>query len=421
MGRVVRALKHSWNIFNDAPQDLGYGGAMTMSPRASRAPARYFNDRSFVETIYNRMAVDYASIEFYHAKLNEDGVAVEVVPDSLNNCLTLEPNIDQTAHALKIDYAMTMFEQGHAVLVPVYADMDPLESASYDIEDLRVGRVVGWNARKVRVEVYDDREVDDDGEPVNGGIRKQVVFPKEHLAIQENPFFGVMNSPNGVLQRLIQQLEHLDTINAAAASGKLDLVMQLPFPTRSDSRKKQAEERRDLLRQQLMNDELGIGYIDVTEKVIQLNRPVVNNILEQIKYLADEVKNELGLTNEILNGTASRDTLNNYFDRTIEPIAQGTALELKRKFLTKTARTQRHSIEIYRDPLKIIPLDQLAEVGDKLTRAALVTANEFRPKIGLRPSSQPGANELKNPNMPMDDQIPRAEEPPTEEETDGGG
>ena len=431
MGRVVRRAKemmHGWNLFRDSPQDAGYSsGGMTMSPRSNRAPARFYNDRSILGSIYTRMAVDFSSVEFFHAKTDDAGVAIEIVRDSLHDCLTLDPNIDQTAQALKQDFALTLFEQGHAVLAPIDANMDPLESASYDIKQLRVGRVVGWYPRKVTIEVYDDRDVDENGEPVGGGITKQVTVRKQDVCIMENPFYGVMNEPNGLLMRLQRKLAILDALDEAAGSGKLDIIFQLPYSTRMDSRKKEAEQRRDALAEQLKDDELGIGYIDVTEKVIQLNRPVTNKLLEQIEYLYAAVYTQLGLTAEIMNGTADQDAINRYYDRTIEPLANGLALEIKRKFLTKTARTQNHSIEIYRDPLKLIPISELAEIVDKVLRNAAVTANELRPKIGFMPSKDPRANELANPNMPVDDQpgkqqvSPSDPTPPPKEVTDGAG
>jgi hypothetical protein len=279
---------------------------------------------------------------------------------------------------------------------------------------MRVGRVVGWYPRRVTVEIYDDREVDEDGKLVNGGVMKQVTLPKDQVAIIENPFYNIMNEPSGVLQRLIRKLALLDTIDEAAGSGKLDLIFQLPYTVRGDSRQKQAEKRRADLAAQLKDDELGIGYIDVSEKVIQLNRPIENKLLEQIQFLYTQLYAQLGITPEIMNGTATQDAINNYYDRTQEPIATAVSLEIKRKFLTKTARTQGHSIEIYRDPLKLIPISELAEVADKLIRNAVVTANEFRPKIGFRPSDQPGANMLVNPNMPMSDQVSAPEIPPKE-------
>jgi hypothetical protein len=430
MGRVIRSLKHGWNLFKDGPQDLGYGGGYTQSPRSGRSPARYFSDRSFIGSIYNRLAVDFSQVEFIHCKLDENDVATEIVRDDLHRCLTLSANVDQSAAALKIDYAMTMFEHGHAVLVPIDASMDPLTSASYDIKSLRVATVAAWHPRHVTLNVYDDRDRDEDGNPVNGGIVKQQTVPKEWAVIQENPFYTVMNEPNGLLQRLITKLNLLDSVDEAAGSGKLDMILQLPYTVRGESRQAQAQKRRDDLRQQLKDDELGLGYIDVSEKVIQLNRPIENKLLDQIEYLANAVMTELGLTPEIMNGTANQDTINNYYDRTIEPIANGAALEIKRKFLTKTAITQRHSIEIYRDPLKLIPISELAEVADKLIRNAVVTANEFRPKIGYRPSDQPGANKLANPNMPEEDQpsagapqtngVPKLPSPPPKEVIDVG-
>jgi hypothetical protein len=407
MGRVLRTLKHGWNAFRDAPQDISYGGGYAQSPRSGRSPARYFNDRSFIGSIYNRLAVDFSNVEFIHCKLDENDVAEEIVRDDLHRCLTLRANIDQSAQALKIDYAMTLFEHGHAVMVPINTDISPLTNASFGIRDLRVGTIGAWHPRHVTVNVYDDRDVDDNGQPVNGGIVKQLTVPKDMVVIQENPFFTVMNEPNGLLQRLIAKLNLLDSIDEAAGSGKLDMLLQLPYTVRGESRQEQAAKRREELRNQLKDDELGLAYIDVSEKVVQLNRPVENKLLDQIEYLAASVMSELGITPEIMNGTADQDTINNYYDRTIEPIANGAALEIKGKFLTKTAITQRHSIEIYRDPLKLIPMSELAEIADKLLRNAAISSNELRPKIGYMPSKQPGADKLQNPNMPENDQPSR--------------
>lgn len=421
MGRVIRSLKHGWNIFKDPPkaEPRSFGPGQAYSPRQARSPARYFNDRSILGSIYTRMAIDFALVEFFHCKVDDNNVAQEIVKDALNDCLTLDPNIDQTAFAMKIDIAMTMFEHGHCAIVPTDANLDPSVTVSYDIRAMRVGRVVNWHPQHVTVEIYDDRDVDDQGNPVNGGVMKQVTVPKRFVAVIENPFYGVMNEPNGALQRLKAKLSILDSIDEAAGSGKLDLIFQLPYAVRGDSRKKQAEERRAALKEQLKDDDLGVGYIDITEKVIQLNRPIDNKLLEQIIFLYGQVFDQLGLTKEIMNGTADRDTINNYYDRTIEPIATAVALEEKRKFLTKTARTLGHSIEIYRDPLKLIPIDQLAEIADKLLRNAAVTANEFRPKIGLMPSKDPIANQLRNPNMPNDDQgLDNKSAPPPKEGED---
>lgn len=409
MGRPVRALKHAWNAFANGPKDLSpshVGGGSMGSPRQVRNPLRYINDRSLIGSIYTRLAIDLAMVEFFHCKLDENDVATEIVRDSLNDRITLDANIDQSAFALKLDAAMTMFEIGHTAIVPIETDINPLVSTSYQINSMRVGRVIGWHPRKVTVEAYDDRESDTNGQPINGGLVKQFVVPKDMVAIVENPFYSVMNEPSGTLQRLLRKLSLLDAVDEASGSGKLDLIFQLPYTVRGETRQQQAAKRRKDLYDQLKDDELGIGYIDVSEKVIQLNRAVDNKLLAQIEYLTNQLFTNLSLTPEIMNGTADRDTINNYYDRTIEPMANAIAQEMKRKFLTKTARSQRHSIEIYRDPLKLIPISELPEVADKLIRNAVVTANEFRPKIGYRPSKDPRANELANPNMPTDDQLP---------------
>ena len=403
MGRVIKSLRHGWNVFKNPPEP-GFGAGPSYQHRQSRRAIRYYNDKSIIGAIYTRMSVDFSNVEFFHAKVDENGIADKIVDDSLNERLQLEANIDQSAQAFKQDLALTLFEEGVAAVVPVDANLDPATSTSFDIQSLRVGRIVAWFPRRVTVEIYDDREVDEHGEPVNGGVVKQVTVEKRYTAIIENPFYGVMNEPSGTLQRLLRKLSLLDGIDEAAGSGKLDIIFQLPYVVRGDSRREQAEKRRQDLATQLKDDELGVGYIDASEKVIQLNRGIDNKLLMQIEVLYDKLYSQLGLTEEIMNGTAKRDTLNNYFDRTIEPIANAVALEFKRKFLTKTARTQGHSVEIYRDPLKLIPIDELAEVADKLIRNAILTANEFRPKIGYRPSSEPSANQLANPNMPLSDQ-----------------
>lgn len=423
MGRVVRSLKHGWNVFKaDETSPYKPGQHMLSQTRPNRQTGRYYSDKSILGSIYNRLAVDFAQVEFYHAKLDkEDDTAIEVVRDSLNDCLTLDPNIDQSAQALKIDLALTMFESGVAAVVPTEANLDPAITTSYDIGAMRVATIAGWGPRSVTCNVYDDREFDDEGNRVNGGVTKQITIPKRFVPIIENPFFSIMNEPNGTLQRLKQKLSILDGIDEAAGSGKLDMLLQLPYTVRGTNRQQQAKTRRDELRQQLKDDELGIGYIDITEKVIQLNRPIENKLLEQIKELYSQLYDELGLTPAIMNGTADRDTINNYYDRTIEPLANAVSLEFKRKFLTKTARTQRHSIETYRDPLKLIPVTELAEIVDKVTRSSVATANDIRPKIGLRPSKDPNANVLRNPNMPLQDQAPADAATPPQEVNSGQG
>lgn len=419
MGRVVRSLKHGWNAFSKPPEAAYYSGSST-PPRHNRSPVRYYNRKSLVGSIYTRLAVDVSQMVFYHSKLDENDVAISMVRDSLNECLTLSPNIDQSAQAFKIDYAMTLFENGHAAIVPVEADLNPAISMSYNISQMRIAPIVDWRPRHVIVDLYDDREEDEEGRPINGGVTHQVPFEKRFVGVVENPFYGVMNEPSGPLQRLRAKLAAIDGIDEAATSGRLDLILQFPYALRGDALQARAKQRQSELTDQLKNDPLGIGYIDVNEKVIQLNRPVDNKLLEQVRDLQEEVFSELGLTREILNGTADRDTINSYFDRTIEPIANAAREEMTRKFLTKTARTQRHSITIYRDPLKVITIGDLAEVSDKLIRNRVIMPNEMRPKIGFRPIDDPAANQLVNPNMPDHDQTesadPASKPPPKEPE-----
>lgn len=437
MGRVIRRAKelmHGWNGFEDENPEASWSHGPSMShSRGNRTgSSRYFSSKSMIGSIHNRLAVDFAMNEIYHARLDKDNdVPVEVIRDSLNDRLTLDANIDQTALQLKIDWALTLFQAGHAVVAPIDTTIDPNDSDAYKIGSLRVGTVSSWYPRSVMVSLYDDREVDSKGQPVNGGIRKDLRYTKSSCMIVENPFYEIMNTPNGMLQRLLRKLELLDIVDENAASGKLDLIMQLPYQVRGSKRQDQAEKRRQDLRDQLMDDELGIGYIDVTEKVIQLNRPIVNQLREQAESLYKQCMDELGLTAEIMNGTASPDALNSYHDRTIEPLAVAFAQEAKRKFLSTNARTRRESIETYRDPLRLIPLDKVGETADHLMRNAVLTANEFRPKIGFFPSKDPAANMLANPNMPADKQAspgvptvaeevppPEPPSPPIEEEPD---
>lgn len=413
MGRVVKGLRElmhataGYNAFRDAPMDAGSnaGPSRSYNPGGRSSTARYFNDKSMIGSIYTRLAVDFAQVEFFHARLDPDqDVPIEIIRDLLNERLTLRANIDQTAFAMKVDAAMTMFERGEVAVFPVERTEYPSITGGFsgEILDMRVGTVATHFPRRVTINVFDDREEKANGEPVNAGVQKKLTVGKNEVALVTNPFYGIMNEPNGLLQRLMRKMEILDSIDEAAGSGKLDLIFQLPYTVRGQKRQDQAEKRRQDLRDQLKDDELGIGYIDVSEKVIQLNRPINNKLLEQVEVLHKAVMDELGLTPEIMNGTASPDALNTYYDRTIEPIATAFAQEYKWKFLTQTARTQRQSIEIFRDPLKLIPIGELAEITDKLLRNAAITANELRPKIGYFPSKDPAANVLANPNMPAD-------------------
>lgn len=406
MGRVSKSLRHAWNLFQDPPKETGaFSTSMTMPPGRA-GTLRYYNNRSIVDKILTRLSVDFAMVDFMHTE-SKDGIPVGIVENSsLHDILTLDPNIDQSAFALKLDFAYTMFEVGHAALVPVDAKVSLETGANaYDMESVRVGTIKAWHPRSVTVEVYDDREFDSEGKPVNGGIFKQVVVPKSEVVIVQNPFYSTMNAPNSTLQRLKDKIAIADKIDDDLGSSALNLIMQLPYTTKSDRRREQAHARKSELVSQLKDDPLGIGYIDASEKVIQLNRKVDNQLVATVEGLTQQVYDEYGLTVGIMNSSATADELNTYYDRTIEPCATATALEIKRKWITKHGRNAGQSIEIYRDPLKLVPLSELAEITDKVLRNAAITANELRPKIGFFPSKDPAANQLRNPNMPDEDQM----------------
>lgn len=413
------------NAFDERPSDGGWshGPSSGGNGGASNFYRQIFSDKSMIGSIYNRIALDVASVEFYHAELDkEQDIPIGVVRDTLNDRLTLEANIDQSAFAFKHDSVLTMFHNGVVGIAPIETSADPTQTSSFNIGSLRCGPVSTYYPRSVTLNLWDDREVDSKGQITNGGVRKDLTFSKTVVGLVQNPFYEVMNKPNGLLQRLLRKLEILDGLDEAVGSGKLDMIIQLPHAVRGAKRQDQAEARRNALRDQLKDDELGIGYIDITEKIIQLNRPIDNKLLDQIETLFKKVMDELGMTPEIMNGTAAADTLNAYYDRVIEPICTAFALEYKRKFLTTNARTRRHSIEFFRDPLKLIPAGELADLVDALRRNEVVTSNEIRPKIGYFPSKDPAANVLGNPNMPVDKQNAAgnpAGVPPPEEVTDG--
>ncbi len=416
MGRVVRTVKelmHSYNVFEGEKLEAGWshGPSMPHDRGAAAMRSPFYSDRTTLASIYTRLAIDVAMVEFFHARLDKDNdIPTGVIRSSLNDRLTLDSNVDQSAFQLKFEAAMTMFVARTAAIAPIDTTYDINDTDSYDIGSLRVGTVSSWYPRRVVCSIYDDREVDSHGNPVNGGLRKDLMFEKRNVALIQNPFAAVMNEPNGTLQRLIRKLEMLDKMDEDSASGKLDMIIQMPFAIRGSKRQDQAAKRRQDLRDQLREDELGIGYVDVTEKIIQLNRPINTRLPDEVASLLTKAMDELGLTSGIMNGSASPDEINAYYDRTIEPIATAMSQELKRKFLTKNARTRRESIEIYRDPLKLIPIAEIADTVDALRRNSVITANEIRPKIGYFPSSDPQANELGNPNMPVDKQ-PTGSEP----------
>jgi len=397
---VASRLKHAWNTFLDQPQlpannsinaipNSVLGGSHSHRPDQVRM--RIGGERSILSAMILRLAIDAASVDIRHVKLDADDRYVEDFKSGLHQCLNLEANIDQTGRAFLLDVFMTMFEVGHVAMVPIDMSTRPANGGLFDVQTMRVGTVVNWYPRHVRVNVYNDRT----------GRHEEVTLDKEHVAIVENPLYSVMNEPNSTLQRLIRKLNLLDLVDEQSSSGKLDMVIQLPYPVRTEDRQRDAARRREDIQMQLKNSQYGIAYIDAQEKITQLNRPAENNLLKQVEYLRELVYTELGLTPGVMNGTAPEAEMLNYNARTTEPSISAVADELKRKFLTKTARTQGHSIMFFRDPFKLVPMSVLAELADKFTRNEIVSSNEFRGFIGMRPSKDPKADKLINSNMPQ--------------------
>lgn len=388
MPNLGERFKNGWNAFlgRDKLYFHPYSGTSLRPdrPRLSRT-----NSRSIVTSIYNRIAVDVSAMNVNHVKVDENGNYTETVKSDLNNALTTEANLDQTGRELFRDIVMSMFDEGCVAVAPIDTDVDPDDTESYKIYTLRTGKIVQWYPTAVRLEAYNERI----------GRKQEVEFPKRKVAIIENPFYAIMNEPNSTLQRLIRILGQLDRINEENSAGKMDLIVQLPYVIKSKAKQIQAEERRKDLEAQLTGSQYGIGYIDGTERVIQLNRSVENNLWAQAKDLTLELYNQLGLTQSIFDGTADEKTLLNYYDRTINPIITAIVEEMTRKWLSKTARTQGQSIRFFKDPFKLIPVSQLAEMSDKLTRNEIMTSNEVRGIIGLKPSDDPKANELRNSNL----------------------
>lgn len=390
MPTFVERLRKSWNAFvGRDPTNFDYG--VGSGRRLDKSFTRINNARTIVATIYNRIAVDVAAIDFKHVLLNEDGFYKEEISSELNHCLTCEANIDQTGRAFIQDAVMSMFDEGCVALVPTFADVNETKTRiqGANIYSLRVGKVVTWFPQAVTVEVYNDIT----------GKRENLTLPKTLVAIVENPFYAIMNEPNSTLQRLLQTISKLDKANDQNTAGKLDLIIQLPYVIKSDMRKKQAEERRQMIEDQLTNSKYGVAYTDGTEKIVQLNRSLENNLFEQVKVLTAELYNQLGLTEAIFTGTADEQTMINYTNRTLEPICAALCTEIERKFLTRTARTQRHAIRFFRDPFKLTPVSQIAEMADKFTRNEIMSSNEIRAKIALKPSDDPKANMLVNANL----------------------
>lgn len=388
---ISSRLKHAWNAFqmNRNPTYTNNYYGSSSSTRPDRMRFSRGNEKSIVTSIYNRIALDVSQLSFEHVQLDKDGRYSETKTTGLNTCLTLEANLDQTSRAFFQDAALSMFDEGSIALVPIDTNLDPNITGGYDIESIRVGQILTWYPKHIKVRLYNEQT----------GIKEDRIIPKSIAAIIENPFYTVMNQSNSTMQRLIRKLSLLDAIDEQSASGKLDLIIQLPYTVKSNLRKQQAEERRKAVEDQLYDSKYGIAYIDSTERVIQLNRPVENNLMSQIEYLQNLLYSQLGITQSILDGSADDKTMLNYYNRIVEPIAAAFVDEMRRKFLTKTARTQGQSIMFFRDPFKLVPVNELAEISDKLTRNEIASSNEMRQTIGWKPSKDPKADELRNKNL----------------------
>lgn len=382
-------FKNAYNAFtnkNPTSNDNGYNGYYY---RPDRVRLTTRNERSIITSVFNRIAIDVASIDINHCQIDKDGRFQSIINSSLNECLSIEANIDQTGRNLIQDAVMSMFDEGCIAIVPVDTTLDPKDTNSYDILSLRVGKIVTWYPNQVRVEVYNEKK----------GIKEEVTLDKSDVAIIENPLYAIMNEPNSTLQRLIRKLVLLDSIDEQSGSGKLDLIIQLPYIVKSQARRAQAEQRRVDIEKQLSGSKYGIAYTDGTEKITQLNRPVENNLMKQIEYLTSMLYSQLGITQAVLDGTADEKTMLNYYSRTVEPIVSSIVDEMIRKFITKTSRTQGKTILFFRDPFKLVPVNQIAEIADKFTRNEILTSNEIRQVIGRKPSDDPKADMLINSNL----------------------
>lgn len=386
----ISRLKSGWNAFRNRDPTGVYTQNIgpSYSYRQDRNRFSRGNERSIIVSVYNRIAMDAAAISMKHVQLDKNGRFSSEVNSGLNNCMNLEANIDQTGRAYMQDLVQSMLDEGVVADIPVETDKDPNLTESYQIRSMRTGKILDWYPRHVKVRVYNEET----------GQKEDIVLPKKNIGIIENPLYAVMNEPSSTMQRLIRKLNLLDAIDEQSGSGKLDLIIQLPYSVKSELRKKQADQRREDIIEQLKGP-FGIAYTDGTEKVIQLNRPIENNLMKQIEYLTSQLYSQLGITQTIMDGTADDKTMLNYYNRTIEPIVAAIADERKRKFLSKTARTQGQSIMFFRDPFKLVPVNDLAEIADKLTRNEIATSNEMRQVIGWKPSDDPKADELRNSNI----------------------
>ena len=392
-------IKNAWNAFTNRSSTNPtnqYNGYFTGSYyRPDRTRLSRGNDRSIVTSVFNRIALDVAAINIKHCRLDDNDRFKELVESKLNNCLTLEANIDQTSRSFIQDVVISMFDEGCVALVPVDTTTNPNKSGSFDVLTMRTGKIIEWYPQHVKINVYNERT----------GKKEDIILSKSAVAIIENPFYAVMNEPNSTLQRLMRKLVLLDTIDEKTSSGKLDLLIQLPYAVKSETRKQQANDRRQEIERQLVGSKYGIAYIDGTEKVTQLNRPIENNLMKQIEYLTSMLYSQLNMTQSVMDGTADEKTMLNYNNRTIEPIASAIADEINRKFITKTARTQKQTILCFRDPFKLVPVNDIAEIADKFTRNEIMTKNEFRQIIGMKPSDDPKADMLINSNLSQSPEV----------------
>ena len=391
MPTLRERLSHAWNAFRnnrDPTFNNQWYGASSFN-RPDRTRFRYGTERSIINSIFNRIGNDCASINIYHVRLDDNGRFIDTINDSLNQCLTLEANIDQTGRAFILDAVLSMLDEGVVALVPTDTSINPTVTDAFKVESLRTGKVTQWYPKHIKVEVYNE----------NTGKKEEIILPKKAVAIIENPFYSVMNEPNSTLKRLIHKMNMLDQIDEQSSSGKLDLIIQLPYIVKTEARRQQAEHRRKEIEMQLAGSKYGIAYTDGTEKITQLNRSVENNLMGQIEYLTTLLYSQLGLTDEIMKGTADEATMLNYQNRTIEPIMSALTVEMERKFLSKTARSQKQAIKFFVDPFKLVPVSQIAEIADKFTRNEILSSNEVRAIVGLKPSNDPKADELRNKNL----------------------
>lgn len=405
-------LKHAYNAFTNRDPTGSY---ISIGPGYSSRPDRprmsHGNEKSIVTSIVNRIALDVASVEIRHCRLDDDGRYVEEINSGLNKCLKLEANIDQTSRAFIQDLVISAFDEGAVAIVPVDTTLNPEVTDSWDVQSMRAGKILEWYPEKVLIRVYNDRT----------GEKEDILLPKKQVGIFENPLYAVFNEPNSTMKRLVRKLSLLDVTDERTASGKLDLIIQLPYVVKTQTRREQAENRRKDLEDQLAGSKYGVAYIDGTERVTQLNRSVENNLMKQIEYLTNMLYSQLGITQSVLDGTADEKTMLNYTNRTVEAFVSAIVDEMKRKFLSKTARSQGQSIEYFRDPFRLVPIDNIAEIADKLTRNEIMTSNEIRQKIGMKPSKDPKADELRNSNISQSKEEVKVDEEMIKNKEGGNG